>query len=216
MPLWTTIRLLRPGIEDDIAFGVSDDAAKPILIDWLQRHPLQHNLKVRFIQQAVDAGDGTSYLLYMMYIEQEEYGVFGINPDTADIIMDSLLDSQGNLETIQVLMDQWYLEYYWGWTDDSGYYSAPYTEDIYEVYNGEGALILEYYPSNDFYAICDYDGQNFLEYDDRTVASEVSISDFAGTYWCDQSGEVEGTFVEKGYALEIEEVNDDYFSIAET
>lgn len=168
------------------------------------------------MEQAVDAGDGTSYLLYVMYMEQEEYGIFGVNPDTADIIMDSLLDSQGNLETIQVLMDQWYLEYYWGWTDDSGYYSEPYAEDIYEVYNGEGALILEYRPSNDSYAICDYDGQSFIEYDDGTAASEVSISDFAGSYWCDQSGEVEGTFVENGYALEIGEVNNHCFSIAET
>lgn len=207
------------GETPEIATVAVDEAtaetALQILLDWFQRRPLMHNVKVEFMEQAVEAGDGTSFLLYGMYLEQKEYGVFGINPSTGDIVMDSIVDDGGNIATIQAEMDQWYLECYWGWTEDSGCYMEAYTEDIYELYNGEGALILEYYSSHDEFAICDYDGQHYIEYDDGSAISEVSLSDFAGSYWCDLSGEVEGTYVENGYGLEIGEWDGYCFSIAE-
>lgn len=79
-----------------------------------------------------------------------------------------------------------------------------------------GNVILEYHAEDDSYVICDSDVLYFIEFDSGSVASDVSLSDFAGAYWCDQSGEVEGTFVEDGYALEIGKVDSHYFSIAET
>lgn len=194
----------------------SVDAALQILVDWFQRHPLMHDIKVESMEEALDAGDGTIYLLYLLYIEGEEYGFFGVNPDAGDVVMKLLPDSQGDLIEIHVPMDQWYLESYWGWTDDSGYHSELYTDDIYEVYNGEGALILEYHPSNDSYAICDYDGRSFLEYDDGTAASEVKIADFAGTYGYSATFEIEGTSVEDYYSLEIGAWDGYCFSITES
>lgn len=205
----------RPGAEDGIAFDVSDDAAKPILVDWLQRHPLRHNLKVRFTRQAADAGDGTKYLLYEMYIDQEEYGFLGVNPDHGDIVMDSVLDGAGNWITIQTAMDDWYLVYYWGWTDDSGYYSEYYMDDVYGVCAGDGIAILNYYAESDSYVICNYDLQCLIEYDDGTAASEVDISDFAGTYSCDASIDEEGGYANY-YSLEIGAWDGYYFSITES
>lgn len=205
----------RPGAEDDTSFGLSDDEAKPILVDWLQRHPLKHNLTVRFTQQAADAGDGTKYLLYEMYIDQEEYGFLGVNPDHGDIVMDSVLDGAGNWITIQTAMDDWYLVYYWGWTDDSGYYSEYYMDDVYGVCTGDGIAILNYYAESDSYVICNYDLQCLIEYDDGTAASEVDISDFAGTYSCDASIDEEGGYANY-YSLEIGPWDGYYFSITES
>ncbi len=56
---------------------------------------------------------------------------------------ESITDERGGSETIQVPMDQWYLEYYWGWTDNSGYYSESYQDDLYGIYNDMDILMKE-------------------------------------------------------------------------
>lgn len=206
----------QPEAGNDAILSASEEAAKQILMDWLLRHPLKHNCKVEFLKQTADAGDGTSYLLYEMYLDQEEYGLLGVNPDSGEIVMDTILDGYGNPVTIKAAMDQWYLVYYWGWTDDSGYYSEYYGSDLYGVFDGEGTVILEYNEKSDSYVICNFDLICLIEYDDGTEASEVSMMDFAGTYWCDTSAVVEGTLVEDGYALEIGEWDGSYFSINES
>ena len=135
-----------------------EEAAKVILLDWFDRHPLVHDVVLQFKDEVVDAEDGSGrYLLYEMYLDQGEYGALYVNPDNGDMIMDSVINGYGSWSSIQVPMDQWYLEYYWGWTDDSGYYSEFYRDDLYIVYNEMGYEILEYYSESDAYSICDCD-----------------------------------------------------------
>ena len=205
------------GINEDF-YAEYEEAARPVIIDWFERHPLRENIRVQFMSEIANAGEGKyGYLVYEMYsISGEEYGIFYVNPENGDMMMDSLMDSSGKWLSIQVPMDQWYLEYYWGMTDDSGYYSKLYMDDTYIIYDGEGYEMLEYSASHDSYVICDFDGLSFIQYDDNSVASEIDILDFAGIYGYDGSFEVDGTFVNFYYSLEISEWNGYNFSIAET
>lgn len=202
--------------ENMIANSASEENARQILIDWFQRHPLTHSLKVKFTNTVEDAGDGTSYLLYEMYIKQEKYGILKVNPDSGEIIMDRGPDYTGTPAAVQTTMDQWYLKYYWGWTDDSGYYSQQYDDDQYTIYNGDDAPILEYHIKEDSYFICNFDLQCLIEYDDGTAASGIDLSDFAGTYGYDASigtADITGNFY---YLLEIGEWDGCCLSITES
>ena len=146
----------------------------------------------------------------------ERYGIFYVNPDNGNMVMESITDERGGSETIQVPMDQWYLEYYWGWTDNSGYYSESYQDGLYGIYNDMDILILEYHADDDSYVICNSDSVCFIEYDDSPSASGVGIDDFTGSYFCDLSGEVEGHYVGNEYLLDIGNVEYNSFSIAES
>lgn len=194
-----------------------EKAAREVLLDWFDRHPLMHDIRIQFMNGIADAGsDGDKYPMYKMYADGEESGIFYVNLDNGDMVMDSVIDSSGNQISIQMPIEQWYLEYYWGWTDDSGYYSELYEDDIYNVYDEMGNPILEYYAENDSYAICDFDGQCFIEYDDGSAASETSILDFMGTYAYDGSFEEGGMSTDFYYSLEIGNWDGYCFSVTET
>lgn len=192
-------------------------AARPVIVDWFERHPLKGQIRIRFANELTYAGEsGEKYLLYEIYwISGEKYGTFFVNPDNGDMVMDSVMDSNGKWSSIQESMDQWYLEYYWGWTDNSGYYMENYSEDCTIIYDETDAEILEYSPNYDSYVICNFDGQWFIEYDDGSAASEISIADFAGAYGYDASFEEEGESLNFYYYLEIGEWNSYWFSISE-
>lgn len=76
--------------------------------------------------------------------------------------------------------------------------------------------ILEYHADDDSYVICNFDIVCFIEYDGSLAASEIEIDDFAGSYFCDLSAEVEGHYVENGYMLDIGNVEYNSFSITES
>lgn len=194
-----------------------EETARQIIVDWFERHSLMDNIRVQFMDEIADIGERKEkYLVYEMdWASGEEYGIFLVNPDNGDMIMDSLIDSSGKWAEIQVTMDQWYLEYYWGWTDDSGYYSENYSDDLVVIYDETGCEILGYSPNYDAYVIYNFDGQFFIEYDDGSEASEINIMDFAGTYGYDGSFEEEGTFANFYYLLEIGAWDGYCFSIAE-
>lgn len=193
-----------------------EEAARPIIIDWFERHPLMEHIRVQFTNELTDVkGDGEKYLVYEMYwISGEIYGTFYVNPNNGNMVMNSVMEN-GNWLSIQETMDQWYLEYYWGWTDNSGYYSENYSEDIIVIYDETGIEILEYSSNYDSYVICNFDGQWFIEYDDGSAMSEISIADFVGEYGYDASFEEGGEFLNFYYYLEIGEWDGYWFSISE-
>lgn len=209
---------------DIAAYDVYDkEAALQNMIEWFERNPLQHDIRVRFMEEAVDGGNGSGkYLKYELDMageldtDYERYGIFYVNPDNGDMVMESITDGRGSLEPIQAPMDQWYLEYYWGWTNDSGYYTESDYEFSFTLYDDMGNAILEYHAEDDSYVICNFDIVSFIEYDDSPTPPGVDIDSFSGSYWCDQSLEMEGHFVENGYALDIGKVAYNSFSIAES
>lgn len=200
-------------LNDEAYYSEYEEAARPLVLDWFERHPLRDNIRIQFMNELTDTGEGRgNYLVYKLYaITGEEYGIFLVNPDIGDIIMDSLINNSGKWQSIQVSMNQWYLEYYWG-----GTYSELYMDDIYNVYDGTGATILEYHADDDSYVICDFDGIGFVEYDDGTASSDISIADFAGEYDYDGSFEAGGVDVNFEYLLEIGEWDGYCFSISES
>lgn len=146
--------------EDFVQDGIGSndiETARQILIEWFQRHPIKHDITLRFTEEAVDTGYDSRYLVYEVYIEQEEYGILRIDPDTGNMVMDSVSDSYGNWVSIQAAMEQWYLVYYWGCTDDSGYYSEPLGGSLYVMYDETGTELLEYDAIDDSFAICNWD-----------------------------------------------------------
>ena len=211
-------------MEEMVPYDVYDkEAALQYMIDWFERFPLSHNIRIRFMEEAVDDGIGSSkYLKYELDMAEgydtayEWYGIFYVNPDDGSMIMESITDDRGRLMSIQAPMDEWYLEYYWGWTDDSGYYSEFYGNDLYGIYDDMNTPILEYHADNDSYVICNFDIVCFMEYHDNPTASGIGIDDFAGSYYCDLSFELEGHYVENGYILDIGNVEYNSFSIEES
>lgn len=146
--------------EDFVQDGIGSndiETARRILIEWFQRHPIKHDITLRFTEEAVDTGYDRRYLVYEVYIEQEEYGILRIDPGTGNMVMDSVSDSYGNWVSIQAAMEQWYLVYYWGCTDDSGYYSEPLGGNLYVMYDETGTELLEYDAVGDSFAICNWD-----------------------------------------------------------
>lgn len=207
-----------PETVDNGSYAEYEERARLVLFEWFDRHPLIDSIKVEFMNEIADANTGgDGYLVYEMFtIEGEEYGMIHVSPDSGEILMDSIMDVTGQWSPVQITMDQWYLEYYWGWTDDSGYYSEDYDDDCTIIYDGTDIEILEYSPSYDSYAICNYDGQCLIEYDDGTEESEVSISDFTGTYSYDASIDAEEGFLNFYYQLEIGKWDGDTLPIMET
>lgn len=201
----------------EVFYAEYEEAARSIVSEWFERHPLVHNIRVQFKNKMLNPEKGEDkYLVYEMYsISGAKYGIFYVNPNNGDMMMDSVIDNTGEWSSIQVSMDQWYLEYYWGLTDESGYYSELYEDDTYYIYDGEGGLILAYYANSDSYEMYN-EIHCFLEYDDGSAASEISIMDFAGVYSYDGSFEEDGNFLDFYYLLEIEELGDYQFSITES
>lgn len=187
--------------------GDMEETARQILLEWFDRHPLKHDIRIRFMNEAVNAGrGGERYLVYEVDTIWGEYGTLYVNPTDGDMIMEAITDGTGNWVSIHVSIDQWYLEYYWGLTEDSGYYFEYYADDIYEVYDEMENLILEYNAERDSYTICNFDGYCFVEYDDgtNTSDSEVNIRDFVGTYSYDASYETESGLANFYYSLQID------------
>lgn len=210
--------------EDIVPYDVYDqEAALQNMLDWFERHPLQHNIRIRFMEEAVDGGNGSGkYLKYELDMAEELdtayelYGSFYVNPDNGDMVMESTTGGWERIKSVQVPMDQWYLEYYWGWTDDSGYYTESYNESSYTIYDDMDYELLEYHGEDDTYVICNSDTVYFIEYDGSPTASEISIDDFTGLYLCDQSFEMEGQYVGNEYLLDIGKVEYNSFSITES
>lgn len=210
--------------EDIVPYDVYDqEAALQNMLDWFERHPLQHNIRIRFMEEAMDGGNvSDKYLKYELDMAgelgtaYELYGSFYVNPDNGYMVMESIVDEWGKLTPIQVPMDLWYLECYWGVTNDSGYYTESYGESSYTIYDDMDYEILEYHAEDDSYVICNSDTVYFIEYDGSPTASGISIDDFTGLYFCSQSFEIEGQYVGNAYLLEIGKVEYNYFSITES
>ena len=182
------------------------ETAKQLILEWFERHPLKQDIRVRFTNERMDAESGISnYLKYELYVIQGEYGVLCVNPTTGDMIMDSITDDFGNRKSVQIPLEQWYLEYYWGWTDKSKYETKQIYDNLYVICDETGAALFEFHSSDDSYVICDWDILCFVEYDDGSTeyGSERRIGDIIGTYSCDESFEVNGQFVNFYYSLEI-------------
>lgn len=219
-----TITAANTAEEDIVPYDVYDqEAALQNMLDWFERHPLQHNIRIRFMEEAVDGGNGSGkYLKYELDMAEELdtayelYGSFYVNPDNGDMVMESTTGGWERIKSVQVPMDQWYLEYYWGWTDDSGYYTESYNESSYTIYDDMDYELLEYHGEDDTYVICNSDTVYFIEYDGSPTASEISIDDFTGLYLCDQSFEMEGQYVGNEYLLDIGKVEYNSFSITES
>lgn len=182
-----------------------EEAANLVLLDWFDRHPLMEDIIVQFMNQSVKDENGGVCLMYEMYMAQGRYGIFSIDPDSGDMTMDSFFDNDGNWLSVQVPMDQWYLEYYWGITDESGCYSEQYEDNLYVIYDGYGSEILEYDAAGDSYVICNWDIQCSAICADGVVipTAEISLEDFVGEYSFDESFEEDGYFANFCYLLEI-------------
>ena len=193
-----------------------EGAVREIIMEWFSRHPLQHNFRIEFMNETMNAEDGSGiYLNYEMYWGDDEwYGSFCVNPASGDMIMDSMIMATGPT-IVQESMEQWYLEDYWFLGEEMGSYLEDYGDGIYGIYNSNETLVLEYYAESDAYVICDYDGQCFIEYDDGSETSEIDISDFAGTYAYDGSFEADDREINFYYLLEIGEWDGYCFSINE-
>lgn len=191
---------------DEALHADYEEAANSILLDWFDRHPLMQNIIVQFMNQSVKDENESICLVYEMYMAQGRYGIFNIDPDSGEMTMDSFLDNDGHWSSVQVSMDQWYLEYYWGITDESGCYLEQYGDSLYAIYDREGSEILEYNAVRDSYAICDWDLYCSVICADGVMVptAEISIGDFVGEFGFDGSFEEEGYYNNFYYSLEIE------------
>lgn len=196
-----------PADIDDTLYAGYAETAKQIILEWFDRHPLVHNIHIQYANDIVDAEDGRGkYLAYGMYMGGEEYGIFYLNIDNGDMIMDSITDIYGNWVPILASMEQWYLEYYWAWTEESGCYAEIYSDDLYVLYDEDDIEILEYHVSEDFYVICNWDITCSVVYGDGSVSyiSGISANDLIGEYGYDGSFESDGEYVDFYYSLQID------------
>ena len=186
--------------------GEEEEAAREILLEWFDRHPLKHDIRIRLLSEAANAGASQErYFTYGIDTIWGEYGILYVNPADGDMIMESVTDGTGNWVSIHTPIEQWYLQYYWGLTEDTGYSFEYYADDIYEVYDEMENLILEYNAKRDAYAICDFDVQCFVEYDGtKAFDSEANIRDFIGTYSYDASFDTESGWQDFYYLLQID------------
>lgn len=94
------------GMAEDAIYAEEQETAEQRLLEWFEGHPLKHDIRIRFMDEALDGtNDGSRYLKYELDMEYQRYGIFYVNPDNGDMAMDSILNSYGSLVPIQTSMD---------------------------------------------------------------------------------------------------------------
>jgi hypothetical protein len=192
--------------ENNISYGDYEETARTIIEDWFDRHPLMQNAMVQFEDTGYEDG-GDIYLSYGLYTSNGEIGIFGVNVSQNDITMNSMVEDNGAWSDIQVPMEQWYLENYWGLTSNSGYYTEEISNGYYVIYSEPDCELLEYDAQYDSYAICNNDSYCSVVYADGTMTPdlEVGMQAFIGNFGYDASTSLEGQEVNFYYSLEIED-----------
>lgn len=149
--------------EDEIPYGMEDVydefcmEARRTILSWFDRHPLMQDIRLQYVEEGPLGESAGNTLLYLIYREGEEYALLRYEPIYGDMTMESVMGDSGRWDSLQIALDEWYLAYYWDWTEDSGCYSELYEDGLYELYDGNDDLILEYYTEDDRYVICNND-----------------------------------------------------------
>lgn len=193
-------------VENNISYGDYEDTARIIIEDWFDRHPLMQNVMVQFEDTGYEDGVDI-YLSYGLYTSDGEVGIFSVNVSEDEIIMDSIVQQNGKWSDIQVPMEQWYLENYWGLTSDSGCYTEEISDGYYVIYSEPDCELLEYDEQYDSYAICNNDSYCSAVYADGVMTPDlgVSMQTFIGNFAYDASTTLEGQEVNFYYSLVIED-----------